>query len=652
MFRRGVRYYRAVPPPESEWAPDYAAMASHGFDLVVIPVPWALSHVGDESFDFSPLLRQLDLADDNGLRVEATLDLAVAPAWLTSRHPEWLHEDAWGKKALPGVSYERTCVGWPGVCFDNEPARSLAERFLGALASAAAGHPSLAGYDVSGCSALAELVCQEPEALYCQCPASRASFVAWLRRGYGDELDALGRAWSQRFGRWEDVTPPAFHGQFCINLDWRRFQRESAAAHLLWCMDTLRASDRATPVTSPSAPMGFPALADTAERPRRVTLSTHDRASLRRDHWDVLAAPPEAVVYVGWRPEHLAWLAQPALALPNGEPGGTLREADWLANLLERNPDLAAARRCPAEAAVGLVQETQDFWCAMEVYRHYYQSALDGARAAFAGHGTQVDLARPEALGAYPLVYLPQATVVSQGTAEALRRYVEGGGRLVAEAGLASVDERGTAARVSPALGLDEVFGARALDEAKLVLEKRPQSFKGRHGSFPCYGEWRPLEATTGIVKARFTDGAAAIVDNAFGAGATRLIGTVPSLGYENKHEKSHARVILDSLAFAKIRPRVVTSSPDVCVRLLSGEGGAWFLVAFSTSEAAQEATLRVSRAVAHFRRADDLVTGKRLRLHNNARRIKLNPNEGIVLRLDASSRRPRWRSRRRGAGE
>jgi beta-galactosidase GanA len=681
MMRRGVRYYRAVPPPESEWEGDYAAMARAGLDFVVVPVTWSWSHVGEDSFDFSALRRQLELAGRHRLGIVVAAGLTTAPPWLTTLHPECLHESAGGTKARPRATADAPGGGWPGLCFDNGAVRAYAGRFLRALAATAVAHPGLAGYDLSNAWALEELHEGDWDELYCQCPGSRARFIAWLRRTYVEDLDALCRTWGRRFREWAEVGPPAGYGRFPDVLDWFHFHRHQLAAHLRWCVEALRESDPGSPVLAAGAPPGSELQADSAALAREVSqwgcrlggclpheaadrahgfvagkrlwladLPAHDVASTRRLHWSLCCADAEAVVYEAWRPDcRQTTTVRPAVARPDGGPSARLAEIREFSDLLARHPDLAKAHPGPPEAAVVVVPESQVFWRATEYWGAFYEEALNAAYETLSQRGAQTVFAPPNGLAGYPLAYVPLAFSMSRATAQALCRYVETGGRLVAEACLGLFDEHGIAGRVSPGQGLDEVFGARALDAAEHVPQEGPKpTFTGRGGSYPCYLRREPLEATTGSVKARFADGAAAIVDHTFGDGATRLIGTLPSLACSMDDDKRYARIVLDSLAFARLRPRVTVSSPGICVRLLEGDSGERFLCAFNPTDQPQEATLRVSRSVGSFRRALDLATGKFRRLRDNARRLKLKPADGLVLRLQNATPRPRWRPRRK----
>jgi len=682
MLRRGVRYYRALPPPQAEWATDYAAMADAGLDFVVVPQPWATGHTFDDAFDFAPLVEQLALAERHGLGLVVAVDLTAAPPWLTTRHPEYLHHDATGTRFLPRATSDTPCGGWPGLCFDNGTVRAHAGRFLRALAAAVTPHLSLAGYDLSHHWALEHIVWLYDRPLACQCAGSRARFTAWLRRTYAEDLAALSAAWGRRFRQWAEVAPPPDLERSADVLDWFHFHRQSLAAHLRWAVEAIRETDPDRPVIATGHPVGTETQALSGSLAREVTEwgttfsdtippheaidrvrafapgkklwlvdapPTSDWASRPREmHSSIHCSGADTLVYAAWRPElRFAPSHQATLARPDGTPTELRTQADAYTDLMAAHPDLATARPAPPEVAIVVVPEAQalsntdsDCCCAS------YRQALGGAYRAFAGRGAQPVFVAADDLPGYALAYVPHTPAMSPDTADALRRYVHGGGCLVAEAGLGLLDEHGIGSRTSPGSGLDEVFGARAAGAPQMVGEEDKTTFKGRRAAYPCAALREPLEATTGKVKASFADGTAAIVDHTFGEGTARLIATCPSLGCAAGNDKRHARVILDSLAYAKVRPRVTTSSPALCVRLLEGDD-AWFVCVLNPSAKTVQATVAISRVLGSFASVQDMATGKSHRLHNNARRMKLDPGRDVVLRLATSAHRRRWRRKK-----
>ncbi|HPD14762.1 MAG TPA: beta-galactosidase trimerization domain-containing protein [Planctomycetota bacterium] len=519
MARRAVQYYRAEPPPESEWERDFATMARSGFEGVVLPAPW------EGLRNQAALSRQAALAARCGLRVLVTPTFRARAA-----RPDAAELRSWAK-------------------------------------------------DVAEVS---------------------------------DSLTVLLVA---RVGE----APPCDAG----NMEWG-FEANGFLPH--------RVADQA--------------VAFARHRPFWVVgLPAHTAEQVRLQAWSSLAVPGASLVYEAWRPDLQAGLGiRPGLARPDGAPSPRLEELLSFGRLLARHPDLATAKPFPAEAAVVVVRESERFWAASDEGAGSYWEAMSGAYEALGSRGAQVEFAPPDGLAPYPVAYLPMSLSVSPTTADALRAYVEAGGCLVAEAGVARFDERGATTRETPRHGLVALFGARALDAAETVSGDSIPTFSGRRGPYPCFGCREPLEATGGRAKSAFADGTAAIVDHALGSGTTRLIGTWPALGFARTGDRSYAQVILDSLALARLKQRVITTAPGPLVRLIAGASGLGFLCALNPKAAASEARLRVSRALGRFRHARDLQTGRRLRLLNNRLRMRVAPYDGVLLRLEAATPR-RWQA-------
>jgi len=673
MATWGVRYFRSQPPPPDQWEPDFSLMAASGLRRVVVPVRWADAEPAEDTFALDHLPDLAAAAHANGLGLVVAVDLACAPLWLADAHREALYEDAAGQKVAPSLSPDRP--GWPGLCLDNGAVRASAGRFLRAVGAAIGGKPGLVAYDLSAFSALGQLLAREPERRICRCGATRARFVSWLRRTYAENLDALCADCGLRFADWSQVAPPPRPGRFPLALLWERFLRENSQAQLRWCIEALREADPAAHVIAAAAALGvsatpdWPSVAAEASEPAcRVGahsllvaadwsrpqasgkalwltgLGTRDERSVRRAGWSALAAGADRLVFEPWRPDPWAGSEEPALVGHDGEPTRRLTHLRWFLDLVEAHAEIAGASPLEPEAAVLVVPESGWFWSAAGQAERY-ERALLGAWLALTCRGAQVVFAWPDRLEGLPLVYVPVAPAMEEATAAALRQYVEGGGRLVAESPLARYDTLARVAEESPAFGLSEVFGATAPEPPREVAEPVP-TFSGRGGTFPASFLWQPLLAAGGSAKARFAGGSPAIVDHPFGRGAARLLAASPASGVGGPDWKRHSRVILDSLAFARLRLRVRVSSPGIMVRLLAGPGGGLLLCGFNPDETTREATVRLSRSLGHFRRGFDLTSGKWRRLHDNARRIKLAPAEGFVLRLEAGPPPRRWRRR------
>lgn len=203
----------------------------------------------------------------------------------------------------------------------------------------------------------------------------------------------------------------------------------------------------------------------------------------------------------------------------------------------------------------------------------------------------------------YKLVYLPYPLMLAEPAAQALRAYVEAGGRLVAEARPGWNNERGRASEVIPGLGLAEVLGAR-----EAAIETAPQ---GRtrivfDAGMTVPARWfkETLAATRGRVVARFEDGAAAAVESTFGKGATLLVGSYVSAAYHSTPTPEAAKWFASLLDWAGVRPRFEVDG-GVEARWLES-GGEKLVFLFN-----HEAEARQARVRGLAGRATDLETGE-----------------------------------------
>lgn len=170
-------------------------------------------------------------------------------------------------------------------------------------------------------------------------------------------------------------------------------------------------------------------------------------------------------------------------------------------------------------------------------------------------------------LGQYKILFVPYPVMLSANVAEGIRRYVENGGTVVAEARLAWNDERGFASNIIPGMGLDKVFGAR---EKLIEPAVNPQITIDRSASLPNWGGnaaisgaafEEQLEPYAGAqVLGRFADGNSAIVEHSYGKGRTFFVGTFLALAYQ-QHPQAPTQQFLISLAeSAGVSPQVEVS--------------------------------------------------------------------------------------------
>jgi beta-galactosidase len=183
--------------------------------------------------------------------------------------------------------------------------------------------------------------------------------------------------------------------------------------------------------------------------------------------------------------------------------------------------------------------------------------------------------------------------MLQQATADKLRAWVDAGGTLVAEGCPGYFGEGAHAGTTQPNLGLDVLFGAREsyVEFTPDLLGNLEFNFSGmpvRGGIFLQAYAPRSVWATTGSAVGWYEDGRVAAVENHYGKGKTRLIGTMAGAGYFGHPGDRSPAFFADVLAWAGKTQDVICSEPRVVARLhtrssageRAGEGGTYLWVA------------------------------------------------------------------------
>ncbi len=249
-------------------------------------------------------------------------------------------------------------------------------------------------------------------------------------------------------------------------------------------------------------------------------------------------------------------------------------------------------------------------------------------------------------LGQYKVLFVPYAVMLAKDVGDGIRRYVEGGGTVVAEARLAWNDERGFASDIIPGFGLHEVFGAREklirpADKAIMTLADDvtlPGTSNGE--KITAEGFEEVLEPAAGArVLARFNDGAPAIVEHRMGKGRAILVGSFAALSYQRTHDPSIKHLLVGLAHAAGVTPEVqVTGSgtAELQISRLVGENSE-FLFAFNHADAPAQANVKIALRWSSVK-ATDLTTGLPMPLTMTGQQAALQkrfaPGEILVLKL------------------
>ncbi|HEY5183994.1 MAG TPA: beta-galactosidase [Actinomycetes bacterium] len=458
------------------WVEDVQLMRDAGVTFATVGVfSWALLQPTPDRFDFDWLDEVLDLLHGAGIAVDLATATASPPPWLSRSRPEILPVDRSGNRLWPG-SRQAWCSSSPVF---REHALALVE----AMALRYRDHPALAMWHVSN-----ELGCHNA---HCYCDVSATAFRRWLRLRYG-AMDRLNEAWgtqfwSQHYGDWEEILPPrqTTTGPNPTQvLDFARFSSDELLDYFRAERDLLHRLSPGVPVTTNfMVTSHFSALDYAAWAPEQDLVSQDHYLDGRLDdpvaelafsadltrglarggpwflmehstsavNWQPVnyAKPPgqlmrnslahvargaDAVGFFQWRASRAgAEQFHSALVPHAGTDTKVWREVVELGALLRRAADVAGTR---VQADVAMLFDWQAGW-ACDQGNHpsdavRYIDQPQALHRALWQAGVTADVVGPGVdLGGYSVVVVPTLYLVDDGTAEAVRVFVERGGQAV-----------------------------------------------------------------------------------------------------------------------------------------------------------------------------------------------------------------------------
>jgi beta-galactosidase len=608
---------------------------------------WSAIETAPGAFDWQDYDRQLDLAAENQIKTIIAEMITVAPEWAYRAYAHARYETRHGNKLDSRMHGSCASGGAPGLCLDNDDYRQAAERFLRQLVTRYRDHPGLGGYDIwNECGYGAET---------CYCPATAAKFRDWLRNKYGDLRTLGEAWHRYSFAEWEDVTPPRSLAPYPDSMDWLQFRIDNAYQLMRWRADVIRGLDTEHAITAHGVAASFTAMASRGTDDWRAAAEVESygytwgssrhgdepwkqfhavdlvRAAARgkrywhteayggplwmasnvlnkpRDegriaspedirYWDMVSfmCGATGLMYLRWRP----LLDGPLFGAfgPYGMDGSRTPRSEMASAVGKwvSTPKQAALWRSrPIKGQIGIVYvpETELFAYAQQGDTAFYTDSMRGTYQGFFDLNIQADWVHIEHIDEYNTLYLPFPVMLKQATADKLRAWVDAGGILIAEGCPAYWGDNAHVGSSQPNLGLDELFGAREsyveftpdlLGDLQFNLSGIPV----RGGIFlQAYGP------TEGTPVGWYADGRVAAVDHVFGAGRTRLLGTMCGAGYaahgaSTRHPGDHsAAFYAEVLRFSGVKQHVVCSDPRVKARIHDGEGGTYLWVANPTRQ-------------------------------------------------------------------
>ncbi len=527
----GAVYFRKSAPPREDWDRDYAQAAKDGMNAFRHWFMWSAIEVAPGVYDWDDYDRQLELADKYGISTIIAEIFGTAPEWAFLEYPHARLENASGNKEASRYTGACSVGGAPGLCLDNEDVLERGEAFFRALVERYKDHPGMGGYDIWN-----ELN-MNGGAGGCWCDASAEKFRGWLKKKYNGDLDKLADAWKRfSYRDWEDVQIPRHSGFYGDNIDWILFRQENAYRLMKWRVDLIKSIDQNHPVTAHGIVYG------TIRRLGRGTYNV----------W-------KAVDLVDGSPT------------PRSEMAGQV--AKWANDPAQK--ELWKARPVKGELGIIVVPESQIQDYLLVGSTEFYYKAISGAYQAFLFNNIQADFVYSEEIDdRYDVLYLPYPIMLPEYVAGHLKALVRRGGTLISESCPGYFNEHGRAGESQPNLGLAKLFGAeetyvqftpRLLEEMKFKAEGKEIS-----GGL----NLQAYKATTGEVAGIYADGQPAVIDNRFGQGRTRLIGTSPGYGYVQSDYRDADHAFFGSLLqWAGKERHVACSDPRLVARLHEGDG-------------------------------------------------------------------------------
>ncbi|MFF1252818.1 beta-galactosidase [Pseudarthrobacter sp. NPDC058329] len=313
----GIAYggdYNPEQWPVSVRLEDLELMKEAGVSFLSVGIfSWALLEPEEGKYDFGWLDEVMDNLAGIGVMVALATATAAPPAWLVRKHPEILPVTADGTVLGPGSRRHYSPSSAIYRRYATGITRVLAERYKN--------HPALALWHVDN-----ELGCHVSE-FYGEEDA--AAFRTWLERRYGN-IGVLNAAWgtafwSQNYGSFEEILPPAV-APSTLNpgqqLDFQRFNS--------WAlMDYYRELVAVLREVTPGVPCTTNLMASSATKSMDYFDWAKDLDVIANDHY-LVAADPERQI-------ELAFSADLTRGIAGGAPWILMEHSTSAVNWQPRN---------------------------------------------------------------------------------------------------------------------------------------------------------------------------------------------------------------------------------------------------------------------------------------------------------------------------
>lgn len=542
--------------------------------------------------------------------------------------------------------------------------------------------------------------------LYCYCEASKRAFREWLEERYAD-IEILNSRWIRAYGDWDDVNPPNRHGHYADWLDWIRFWFDSLSAHMSWRYRIIKEEDPGRFVKSHSgavppflerpnafinnwtlaAPVdiwgtsfspkghnwslsecaGVMDASRSAARGKEFWISEMSGGAwskrgfgktpvtrpkdIRAWNWLSIVYGAKSIVYWQYLTECTGPEAGPGAAgliKYNGEITERAREAARQASLIHSHFHVFEDYTPKTDVAILYDPDNSSLLFAMEgsdvlyVQSHigYYRAIWESDLfARYLTYASLDDLKEK-------ILIVPMCLTLLPEVAEAVEKFVQEGGILVADARMGLFDGRGLLQPDLPAYKLTEVAGLREDEALCSDPENRPwvnnpddlpwpdEIYSGpeitvtspQPARFRVYGYLAPLLLKGAECIGRWGD-ICLVARHKYGKGEVYYFGTYLGLALYNGDTGAFS--MLSSILKQHTSPPVVgiTLRP----RLIENDEEGLLLVFNDDKLETHTDSISLSEK---YKRAYDIMNQREIPIEDSKIELRIDPEDALVLRL------------------